>query len=73
MPDCILAVKTQTAAEQARRAALLERIDAEVVSVDPSLTRRGCSLGVRLPCTDMERLIRVLDRKKIPHGDVIGR
>lgn len=73
MPDCILAMKTQTAAERARRAAVLERIPVQVVSVDPSVTRHGCALGLMLPCTETGRLMRVLDQKKIPYGDVIGR
>lgn len=73
MPDCILAIKTRTAAEKARRAAVLERIEAEVVSVDPSVTKHGCSVGLRLRCADVSEVTRMLDRKGIVYGDVIGR
>lgn len=73
MKDCILAMKTQTAAERARRIAVMEKISAEVVSIDPSVTRRGCSIGIRLPCAQVSELQEMLDRRKIPYGDVIGR
>ncbi len=73
MADCILAMKTQTSAERSRRIALTENIYAEVVSIDPSITRRGCSVGLRLPCREAGRFMEILDRKKIPYGDLIGR
>lgn len=73
MTDCILAMKTQTAAERARRIAVMEKIPVEVVSIDPYITRRGCSIGIRLPCSSVLSFQKMLDRKKIPYGDVIGR
>ena len=73
MPDCILAMKTRTAAEKARRTAAIERIEAEVVSVDPSVTRHGCSVGLSLNCADVEEVTSLLDRKGVVYGDVIGR
>jgi len=73
MPDCILAMKTRTAAEKARRTAAIERIEADVVSVDPSVTRHGCSVGLRLNCADVEEVTRLLDKRGIVYGDVIGR
>lgn len=73
MPDCILAMRTRTAAEKARRTAALEKMETEVVSVDPSVTKHGCSVGLRLNCADVDDVIRLLDRKGIVYGDVIGR
>ncbi len=73
MPDCILAMRTRTAAEKARRTAALERIEAEVVSVDPSVTKHGCSVGLRLNCAEVDEVTRLLDRRGIVYGDVIGR
>ncbi len=73
MPDCILAMRTRTAAEKARRAATLAKIPAEVVSVDPSVTRHGCSVGLRLNCADVDSLAEQLDKRGIVYGDVIGR
>lgn len=73
MADCVIAMKSQTTAEKARRAAASERIHAEVVSIDPSVTKRGCSVGLRLNCGDAERLTTILERKNIAYGDMIGR
>lgn len=73
MAECIIAMKNQTSAERARRAAAFERIYADVVSIDPSVTRRGCSLGIRLPCSEVDRMKMILEKKNIPYGDVIGR
>lgn len=73
MADCIIGMRSQTAAERARRAASGEKLRAEVVSVDPSVTKRGCSLGLRVNCSDVQRITEMLDKRNIPYGDVIGR
>lgn len=73
MSDCIIAMKTRTAAEKARRAAIAEKIGAEIVSVDPSVTRHGCSFGLRLACSDIESATHLFDKKRITYGDIVGR
>jgi hypothetical protein len=52
---------------------VLEKIDAEVISVDPSVTKHGCSVGLRLNCADVGSVTKLLDKKGITYGDVIGR
>lgn len=73
MPDCILAMRTQTEAEKARRAASHERISAEIVHIDPSVTKRGCSVGIRFPCEKTDLLMSIFDQRGISYGDLIGR
>ena len=73
MADCIIAMKSQVAAERARRVAVYERIYAEIVSIDPSVTRRGCQVGLRLSCSEVNNLKNLLEKKNIPYGDIIGR
>ncbi len=73
MSDCILPMRTRTSAEKARRAAAIAKIPAEVVSVDPSVTKYGCSVGLRLNCADVDKLTEQLDKRGIVYGDVIGR
>lgn len=73
MADCIIAMKSQTTAEMARRAAVYERIYAEIVAIDPSITRRGCLVGIRLSCNDINKMKSILEKKNIPYGDIIGR
>ena len=69
---CIVAMKSQTAAERARRAAMSEKIYANIVSIDPSVTRHGCSVGISVPCSEVERLKRIFTARGIRYGDVIG-
>ena len=45
MAECIIAMRSQTSAERARRAAVFERIYVDVVSIDPSVTRNEDSYG----------------------------
>lgn len=72
MADCVIPMSSQTTAERAKRAANQERIPVEVVSVDPAVTKRGCAFGIRMNCADTARMMRLMDRKKISYGDVIG-
>ena len=72
MTDCIIAMKSRTLAEKAKRSAANENIRASIVSIDPSVTRRGCSVGLLLPCGDVGRMKWILDRRQIDYGDIIG-
>lgn len=51
----------------------LHEFDAEIVSIDPSFTKRGCSVGVKVRCDKIDTLTELLDKKKISYGDIIGR
>lgn len=73
MPDCIIAMKTRTAAEYAKRTAASAKINTSVVSVDPSVTRHGCAFGLRLSCDNIDKLTNILDKRNISYGDIIGR
>ena len=71
MSDCIVAMKSRTAAERAKRLTA-QRREISVVSIDPSVTRGGCSVGLRLNCAEVPRLLRELERRGIEHGETIG-
>lgn len=72
MRGCVITMKTRTAAERAERAAQSIGIKSEAVSVDPSFTKHGCSMGILVGCGDTDRLIAYLKKKGIPFGEVIG-
>ncbi len=72
MAECVISVKSNTVAERVRRLAAAERIRSEIVSVDPKLTKRGCSVGLRLSCEDVAALKRILEKRKITYGDIFG-
>lgn len=73
MGECIIPMRSRTEAEKGRRAAVRAGIPTETVSVDPSLTRHGCSVGLRVACMNVHALESVLDRNGIRHGDIMGR
>lgn len=73
MSECVVAMPSRTSAERGRRAAVMAKIDIEIVSIDPTFTKKGCSIGIKVKCEDADRLIELLDKKKISYGDVIGR
>ena len=72
MSECIITMKSVTYAEKAKRAAHSAGLQGQIVSIDPSITKRGCAYGISLPCRDAADLIRLLDRKKIPYGEMLG-
>lgn len=69
---CILTMKTMTRAVKARDALAGRGIRAEIVSLDPALTRYGCSYGIRLSREEQQRAVQLLDEKRIPWGTVLG-
>ena len=73
MGECVIPMRSRTEAEKGRRVAGGYRILTTVVSVDPTLTKHGCSVGLRVSCTNVHMLADVLDKNGIPHGDIIGR
>ena len=72
MAECIIAMKSMTYGEKAKRAAQNLGIRGQIVSIDPSVTKKGCAYGFSLPCSDVEELLSVLDKKGIRYGEVIG-
>ncbi len=72
MSECIIPMKSPTAAKRAQRALSASGIKTQLVSIDPTLTRRGCAFGLSLACRESSRGTEVLDRRGITHGEVIG-
>ena len=69
---CIATVRNMTGVIKIRDALIRSGISAEIVSVDASLTRRGCAYGVSFSC-DMETQVkRVLNAKRIEYGVIMG-
>jgi hypothetical protein len=72
MSNCIIAMQSATMAKKAERALNAVRIPCNTVSIDPSVTKRGCGYGVSMGCSFLSEAVRVLERKNITHGEVIG-
>lgn len=67
---CLISIKNLTAAQMAKKALLREGIYSNIVSVDPTLTRSGCSYGLSFNCTEGETARRVLKKASINFGEL---
>jgi len=70
---CIATVRNMTGAMKIRDALVRGGISAEIVSVDASLTRRGCAYGVSFPCEKEAQVKRILNSKRAEYGEILGR
>lgn len=69
---CILSFKSITAAQNAKSALLSAGITSSVISIDPNITKRGCSYGLSFSSNDKEHVLSILKRKRITYGEVYG-
>ena len=68
----VISFRSVTAAERARFVLKSRGIFADLVDVDPHLTRRGCTHGLSIPSDAKEEAKRILSKKGIATGDIIG-
>ncbi len=73
MSECIIVTRSATISKKAERVLKATGIPVNIVNIDPSLTKRGCAYGLAVSCDRLERALDVLDRRRIIHGEVIGR
>lgn len=69
---CVATMKSMTYAIKAKKLLEYAGIGAEIVNLDPALTRRGCAYGVSFPCgrtVDAKRLLRT---RGIEYGRILG-
>ena len=69
---CIAAIKNMTGAIKARDALVKAGISANIVSIDASLTKRGCAYGVSFPCEAEFDAKRIMRKKNIDYGEIMG-
>ncbi len=72
MNECVLTFKSQTAAAKAARYLKKTGTPVRIVSIDPSVTARGCGWGIAVECASAEEIGNILDSKKIPYGEVLS-
>ncbi len=69
---CILTMKSVTFALRAKSTLAARGVAAEVVNLDPKLTKKGCAYGIRFSCADAESVQRILTAKDVPFGVLMG-
>ncbi|MBR7033479.1 MAG: DUF3343 domain-containing protein [Clostridia bacterium] len=72
MKGCVLTFRSQTAATKAAK--YLKKVGAQVsvVSVDPSVTSKGCGWGIECDCSAADYISKKLERKGIKYGEVLS-
>lgn len=66
----IISVKNLTAAQIGKKSLMREGIFCEIVSVDPNLTKNGCSYGLSFYDVDKRKVKGVLSGRGITFGEV---
>ncbi len=72
-PICTAAMGGMTLAQKAERALLAAGIAAEIVSLSPDETKRGCAFGVNFPCTMTNAARDALRRARIAPSQYLER
>ena len=72
MTKCTLTVSSRTLASKGVRTLVKAGIRAETVTVDPSVTARGCGFGIQIPCADADRAKTILSERGIGTGDLLA-
>ncbi len=67
---CIVSFKTLTAAQKASVILNWKGVFSQVVSVDPALTKYGCSYGVSFSSGSKETAASILRKSRMTFGEV---
>ena len=70
---CIAAMKNMTAAIKGRSALEAAGIRCVIVSLEPTLTKRGCAYGISFLCEHLDRVKSILSSRRISYGEILGR
>lgn len=66
-------METMTLAIKAKRLLDAHGIGCEIVSIDPSVTKKGCAYALRLGCGYVMRATAMMGERRISYGEIIGR
>ncbi len=69
MSKCLLTFRSQTLASKAAKTLGKSGKNVSVVSVDPSVTSKGCGWGIESECNGMDEIERILKQKGITYGE----
>ena len=69
---CIASMKNMTDAHRALRALSGAGVSAEIVGLDPNMTKHGCAYGVSFACKAKEEARRLLASRRINYGELLG-
>ena len=65
MKTCIATITSLNISIKAQKALSREGVYSKIVSLDPSMSRRGCAYGIEFYCTDEYNVKSILKKERI--------
>jgi len=72
MNTCIATMQTVNLSIKAQKALAADGIFSKIVSIDPALTKRGCSYGLEFSCSEEQTVRRILRKNGIRVGQFLS-
>lgn len=69
---CILSFKSMTHAAKAKRILEADGINAEIISLEKNLTRRGCGFGISFNSEYTDKAMNLLKKRSLAYGELLG-
>ena len=69
---CIVSLKSITIATKGKKALEKSNIYSEIVKLDPKMTKKGCSYGLRFDCLYLNYLEDVFSKNKIKYSEIFN-
>lgn len=69
---CAFALKSMTHAIKAKKALSDYYVDAEIIKLDPSMTKKGCAYGVSFNCVNLSTAQEALRKWSVRYTEVIN-
>ena len=68
---CVVALKSMTYAIKTKRVLEDSYIDSEIIKLEPSMTKKGCSYGVKFNCVNLDSATNAIRRYSIKYSELI--
>lgn len=69
---CAIALKSMTYALKAKRALDDFYINAEIVKLEPNMTKKGCAYGVKFDCVNLKSVQDALKKWSVKYTELIN-
>lgn len=70
---CIASLRSMTLAIKAKKALNQANIFAEIVKLDPNMTKKGCAYGINFNCLDLIKVQDVLNRNQVKYSEILNK
>lgn len=67
---CLITMRSETYSHKGVRALRENGIPSSITKLDPELSKKGCSYGIKFDCRHRAVVQRVLSDNKIPYSDI---